>query len=236
MKAPKTAMILAAGRGARMGALTDERPKPLLEVGGRAIIDHAVERLAAAGVERLVVNLHHKGEMIRVHLSRRTGPEIRFSEEFDALLDTGGGIARALPLLGDKPFFSVNGDVIWLDAGTDSLARLAARFDPAQMDALLLLQPCVDAVGYRGRGDFLMDRAGRLVRRPESGAAPFVFTGVQLLAPALFAACPDGAFSLNRLYDRAIEAGRLYGLRHEGLWMELNTPDGLAAAEAALAE
>lgn len=218
-----------------MGELTNRRPKPLLEVGGRAIIDHAVARLTAAGIDRLVVNLHHKGEMIRQHLSGHGGPEIVFSDEFDALLETGGGIARALPLLGDAPFFAVNGDVIWLDAGEDSLARLAARFDPAAMDALLLLQPCVDAVGYGGRGDFLMDPAGRLTRRAEDGVAPFVFTGVQLLSPALFAGCPDGAFSLNLLYNRAIEAGRLYGLRHEGLWMELNTPDGIAAAEAALA-
>jgi MurNAc alpha-1-phosphate uridylyltransferase len=230
-------MILAAGRGTRMGSLTENRPKPLLQVGDRAIINHAVARLAGAGVRRLVVNLHHKGEMIRKHLIAAcdgSGPELAFSVE-DELLETGGGIANALGLLGDAPFYAANGDVIWLDSGEDSLLRLAARFDPAEMDALLLLQPCVNAVGYRGRGDFLMDAAGRLTRRPETGMAPFVFTGVQLLSPALFDDCPAGAFSLNRLYDRAIEAGRLFGLRHEGIWLELNTPEGIAAAEAALA-
>lgn len=234
MKAPKTAMILAAGRGTRMGSLTTDRPKPLLQVAGRAIIDHVLERLTGAGVERVVVNLHHRGDMIRDHLARVNDVDIRFSEEAE-LLETGGGVAKALPLLGDAPFFTVNGDVVWLDRTDDSLTLLAERFEPSEMDSLLLLQPCVDAVGYGGRGDFLMDASGRLKRRPEVGMAPFVYTGVQLLSPALFADCPGGAFSLNRLYDRALEAGRLYGLRHEGLWMELNTPDGMAAANAALA-
>lgn len=229
MKIPTTAMILAAGRGVRMGALTADRPKPLLEVGGRPIIDHALEKLRAAGVTRLVANLYHLGEQIRDHLSANWPGEIAFSDESGELLDTGGGLAKALPLLGPEPFFAVNGDALWRDDGEGALARLAAAFQPGEMSALLLLQPKETALSYDRAGDFGLDDAGRIAR-----PGPFVFTGVQLLDPALFAAAPDAPFSINLLYDAAIAEGRLYGLVHRGQWMEINTPEGIAAAEAAL--
>ncbi|HZD25431.1 MAG TPA: nucleotidyltransferase family protein [Alphaproteobacteria bacterium] len=235
MTAPETAMILAAGRGTRMGPLTQDRPKPLLSLGGRALVDYVIDRLLAAGVRRIVVNLHHHADLLQAHLQRRDDVELLFSDERNALLDTGGGLARALPLLGAAPFFAVNGDAVWFDAAAPALGRLAARFDPGAMDGLLLLMPSVRATGYRGRGDFEMGADGRLIRRQERAVTPFVYTGVQLLSPTLFDGHPAGAFSLNLLYDQAIEQGRLFGLRHEGDWMELNTPEGLAAAEAALA-
>jgi len=228
-------MILAAGRGTRMGRLTDARPKPLLPVAGKPIIDHVLAHLLQAGVERVVVNLHHKGPQLRAHLAGRDGVEIAFSDEADALLDTGGGIANALSLLGDAPFYAVNGDVFWLDGEPPALDLLAARFDPTAMDALLLLQPTAAAVAYGGAGDFAMDAGGRLQRRGTQATAPYVFTGVQLLAPALFADAPDGAFSLNVLYDRAIASGRLHGVRNAGQWVEINTPQGLQAAQDVLA-
>jgi MurNAc alpha-1-phosphate uridylyltransferase len=227
-------MILAAGRGTRMGSLTEERPKPLLEVRDRAIIDYVFDRLIAAGVRRVVVNLHHLAGMLRDHLARRGDVEIAFSDESDGLMNTGGGVAKALPLLGEAPFYVVNGDVLWFDAMDDSLRAIAARFDPDAMDGLLLLQPLVGAIGYDGVGDFLMASDGALRRRPEREIAPFVFSGVQLLRPGLFDRCPANAFSINQLYDRAIKANRLFGMRHEGEWMELNRPEGLRAAEAVL--
>ena len=228
-------MILAAGLGLRMRPLTEARPKPLLEVGGRPLIDHALDRLEAAGVRRVVVNLHWKGDMLRAHLAGRRAPAIAFSDESDALLDTGGGVARALPLLGPSPFYVVNGDAFWLNGAQDALQRLAARFGEAGADALLLLHPTVRAIGYSGAGDYHMTADGRLRRRREKEVAPFVFTGVQILSPALLREAPAGAFSLNRLYDRAQAAERLAGLRHDGEWMSLNEPEALAAAEEALA-
>lgn len=234
IKPPTHAMILAAGMGTRMGALTDDTPKPLLTVQGRAIIDYVVERLIDFGIERIVVNLHHKAERLQAHFAGRRDAEFVFSMERDTILGTGGGIAQALEHLGSDPFFVVNGDVIWFDAGRSSLADMAKRFDEETMDGLLLLHPTVKAVGYGGVGDFQMDQEGRLLRRQENRVAPFVYTGVQLLHPALFADCPDGAFSINSLYDRAMENERMYGWRHEGDWMELNTPEGLRKAEALL--
>lgn len=231
---PTRAMVLAAGMGTRMGSLTDSLPKPLLPVLERPIIDYVVERLVGFGIERIVVNLHHKGRRLREHFAGRDDVEIVFSDESEAILGTGGGIAHALEHLGPDPFFVVNGDVIWFDAGRSSLADMARRFDEDVMDGLLLLEPTVEAVGYGGVGDFQMDQQGRLIRRPENSVAPFVFTGVQLLRPALFEGCPDGAFSINLLYDRAMEAERMYGWRHEGDWMELNRPEGLRKAEALL--
>ena len=232
---PETAMVLAAGRGTRMAPLGDDRPKPLLQVAGRSLIDRALDRLAAAGVKRAVVNLHHKGEMIRGHLQNRRDLEITFSDETGDLLETGGGVAKALPLLGTGAFYVVNADALWFDGMKDTLQRLARRFDPARMDAILLLNPTVGAIGYPGMGDYVMWPDGALTRREETQVSPFVFTGVQILTPDLFAACPSGAFSLNLLYDRAEEAGRLFGLRHEGDWMCINTPTGLEAADQALA-
>jgi MurNAc alpha-1-phosphate uridylyltransferase len=231
---PKVAMVLAAGLGIRMRAVSATLPKPLIAVGGQALIDRTLDRLEQAGIERAVVNVHYKGAAVRSHLAGRMRPTVVFSDESDRLLETGGGGAEALPHLRQGAFFVVNSDVIWRDAQGNSLAALAQRYDDAEMDALLLLQPTVGAVGYSGAGDFHLCPEGRLQRREERAVAPFVFTGVQILHPRLFEDCPSGPFSLNLLYDRAIAAGRLYGLRHQGDWMDVGTPDGLKAAEAAL--
>ncbi|HSI42645.1 MAG TPA: nucleotidyltransferase family protein [Xanthobacteraceae bacterium] len=232
----RTAMVLAAGLGTRMRPLTDTRPKPLVEVAGRALIDHVLDRLADAGVERAVVNLHHRADQLERHLIGRTRPQVVLSDERGALLDTGGGIARALPLLGTEPFFSINSDTIWIEGIRPNLPRLAAGFDPDSMDALLLLAATSASTGYDGRGDFLMDAGGRLERRGERGVAPFVYAGAAVLSPALFAraALPEGAFSLVRMFDRARDAGRLFGLRLEGVWMHVGTPEAIEEAEEAI--
>ena len=227
-------MILAAGLGRRMGALTQSRPKPLLQVAGRAIIDWALDHLVKAGVQHAVVNLHHEADALSRHLQQRTDLDIILSDERAALLETGGGVAKALPLLGAQPFFVVNGDVLWFDDISSTLHAVAARFDPAAMDALLLMQPTVGAVGYNGIGDFTMLGDGRIHRRPQGTVAPFIHSGIQILKPGLFEGCPEGRFSLNVIYDRAANRDRLFGLRHAGQWMELNRPEGLAAAERAL--
>jgi N-acetyl-alpha-D-muramate 1-phosphate uridylyltransferase len=231
---PRRAMVLAAGLGTRMRPLTDTRPKPLIAVGGKALIDHVLDRLGSAGVDTAVVNIHHFAEQIERHLAGRRTPKIVLSDERVALLDTGGGIVKALPLLGEEPFFSLNADTIWLDGVRPNLVRLAESFDPERMDALLLLAATSSSVAYAGRGDFLMAPDGRLSRRRERDVVPFVYAGVAILAPAFFAEAPSGAFSLNLLFDRAIEAGRLYGLRLEGVWMHVGTPEAIAAAEAAI--
>jgi len=231
--APKRAMVLAAGLGSRMGTLTEDRPKPLIQVGGRALIDHALDRLEAAGVEQVVVNLHYLGDQIRDHLTPRTQPAIVFSQE-DKRLETGGGVAKALALLGDDPFYVVNADAFWLNGAVDALGRLAEDWDDSAMDALLLLQSTVDAYGYDGRGDFLCEAGGLLTRRPESETSPWLFAGIQILHPRLFDDAPEGIFSLNLLYDRALEAGRLYGVVHDGEWFHVGTPEGLIEAETYL--
>ncbi len=232
---PTRAMVLAAGLGIRLRPLTLDRPKALVQVAGRALVDHTLDRLAAIGIETAVVNLHYKSNSLRQHLAQRKQPKIELSDETALLLDTGGGVAKALPLLGAGPFYVLNCDIVWRDARENSLLRLAQSWDDAAMDALLLLQPTVTAIGYRGIGDFDMDPMGRLNRRAESMVAPFVFTGVQILHPRLVQDCPAQPFTLNKLYDKAAAAGRLYGLRHEGDWMDVGTPAGLQAAEAALA-
>lgn len=231
--APKTAMVLAAGLGQRMRPLTDKMPKPLIEVRGRAMLDTILDRLEDAGIDKVVVNLHYLGEMIEAHLKDRTGPEILFSEEAD-LLETGGGVTRALPLLGEGPFFVLNGDVCWLDGLTPALQRLAATWDDKEMDALLLLHPTCSAFGYEGIGDYFMDPVGRLRRRQERQIAPFIHAGIQILHPRLFEGAPEGSFSLNKLYDKAQEAERLWGLRHDGEWYHVGTPGELRAVEDAL--
>jgi N-acetyl-alpha-D-muramate 1-phosphate uridylyltransferase len=231
---PRRAMVLAAGLGTRMRPLTDTTPKPLVQVGGKALIDHVLDRLAAAGVETAVVNVHHFADQIERHLAARRTPAIVISDERPALLDTGGGVVQALPLLGDAPFFHVNSDTLWIDGVKPNLARLAAGFDAATMDALLLLASTAASVGYSGRGDFAMAPDGRLRRRAEREVAPFVFAGAAILTPALFADAPRGAFSLNRLLDRAAENGRLFGIRLDGVWMHVGTPEAIAAAERAI--
>lgn len=233
--APTTAMVLAAGLGTRLKPITDHTPKPLVSVAGRTLLDRCLDRLVEAGVTRAVVNIHWLGNQIRDHLADRRDITITLSDETDLLLETGGGLVKALPLLGDTPVFAVNADLIWRDEGPSSLQRLADAFDPTRMDALLLLHPRERATGHTGPGDFLLDASNRLIRRGARATAPYVYTGVQILQPSLLRDAPTGPFSLNILYDRAIIAGRLYGLVHQGDWMDVGTHDGLAQAEALLA-
>ena len=229
---PRTAMVLAAGLGSRLRPVTETIPKPLIEINGRSLLDHAIDRLALVGVERVVVNVHYMAAMIAAQLVRRDHPRIEISHEPD-LLDTGGGVARALPLL-DDVFFVVNSDVFWLDGKDRALQRLAAAFDPERMDAILLLQRTVTAVGYEGSGDYLIDASGRPHRRGEREVAPFLFAGLQLLHRRTFAGISDRVFSLVRLFDRAEETGRLHAIVHDGDWYHIGTPQGLAATRERL--
>lgn len=234
---PEAAMVLAAGLGKRMRPLTATRPKPLVEVAGRTLLDRALDHLRAAGVRRAVVNVHYLADRIEAHLARRSeGLDIAISDERAALLETGGGVAKALPLIDADPFFVINSDNMWVDGPVDTLRLLAQRWDEESMDALLLLVPLARATGYEGLGDFHMDPVGRLRRRNGLRVAPFVFSGIQILSKRLFADAPDGAFSLNRLYDRALEAGRLYGLVHPGLWFHVGTPGAVNETEALLTD
>ena len=235
-KIPQAAMVLAAGFGQRMRPLTDTMPKPLVKVAGKALIDHVLDRLADAGVTRAVVNVHSLAEQIERHVAARAAPRVTISDERGLLLDTGGGVVKALPLLGAAPFFHINSDTIWIDGVKPNLTRLADSFDAATMDALLLLAPGAGSIGYAGRGDFLMASDGRLRTRPERDVAPFVYAGAAILSPRLFDDAPQGAFSLTKLFTRAIEAGRLHGLRMEGLWMHVGTPEAIAEAEQAIAD
>ncbi len=232
---PKSAIVLAAGLGTRMRPYNGQIPKPLVTVGGKSLIDYGLDRLADAGVERAVVNVHHLAEAVERHLAPRRKPRIVISDERGELLGTGGGIAKALPQLGDAPFFLVNSDTLWLDGVKPNFARLAESFDATAMDALLLLAPTAGSLGYDGRGDYAMLADSRLRRRGEQEVVPFIYAGAAILAPALFAAAPAGAFPLTLLFDRAGEQGRLFGLRLEGTWMHVGTPEAVAAAEAALA-
>lgn len=229
---PESAMVLAAGLGTRMRPISETIPKPLVEIGGRTLLDHAIDRLALVGVERVVVNLHYKAEMVAAHLAARERPRIELSREQE-LLETGGGVARALPRLGDS-FFVVNGDVLWLDSKDYALARLAAAFDPDRMDAVLLLQRTVTAVGYDGSGDYFLDPLGTPRRRGEREVAPFLFTGVQLLHRRVFDGIAEPRFSLNLVYDRAERTGRLHAIVHDGEWFHIGTPEGLAMTRARL--
>jgi len=231
---PRRAMVLAAGFGTRMRPLTNTRPKPLVEVAGQPLIDHVLDRLAAVGVERTVVNIHHFADMMEAHLKRRTRPQIKLSDERGLLLGTGGGVVKALPQLGDAPFFHINSDTIWIDRTRPNLALLAEAFDPARMDALLLLAPAAGSIGYAGKGDFTMAPGGSLSARGDRDSAPFVYAGAAILAPALFENVPQGEFALTDLFSRAADAGRLHGLKLEGLWMHVGTPDAIPQAEAAI--
>jgi MurNAc alpha-1-phosphate uridylyltransferase len=231
---PKNAMVLSAGLGTRMRPLTDKMPKPMVEVGGKPLIDHVLGRLAEANVERAVVNVHHFAEQIERHLATRSKPKIVVSDERGLLLGTGGAVVKALPDLGPAPFFHINSDSIWIDGVKPNLTRLADGFDAAKMDALLLLAPTTGSIGYAGRGDFAFAADGRLTRRAERAVAPFVFAGAAILSAALFKDAPQGEFPLTLLFDRAAEQGRLFGLRLEGLWMHVGTPDAIALAENAI--
>ncbi|MGH7045852.1 MAG: nucleotidyltransferase family protein [Stellaceae bacterium] len=231
---PRRAMVLAAGLGTRLRPVTATMPKPLVELDGRALIDHALDRLALAGVEHAVVNTHYLAVMIAARLAGRTIPRVTISEEAE-LLDTGGGVAHALPDLGET-FFVVNGDVFWLDGPQPALLRLARAFDPGASDALLLLQPTARAVGYDGSGDYLLDPAGRPWRRRDAASAPYLFAGIQLLHRRLFDGITDRAFSLVRLYDRAERADRLAAVVHDAEWFHIGTPAGLDATRIRLAQ
>jgi MurNAc alpha-1-phosphate uridylyltransferase len=232
--APRRAIVLAAGLGTRMRALGGQLPKPLVKVGGKALIDYVLDRLAEAGVDRIVVNVHHLADQIERHVATRDRPRIIISDERRELLGTAGGVVRALPELGQEPFYLVNSDTVWIDGVQPNLARLAAAFEPQRMDGLLLLAPTASSIGYTGRGDFIMAADGRLARRAEHEVAPFVYAGAAILTPAFFAGAPAGPSSMSPLFDRAIEAERLYGLRLEGVWMHVGTPEAVKAAEAAI--
>ena len=229
---PKSAMVLAAGLGTRLRPITDTLPKPLIEIGGRALLDHALDRLVLVGVEQVVVNVHYKAAMVEALLAARQHPRIELSRE-EELLETGGGVLRALPSLGEW-FFVVNADVFWLDGRDFALARLAAACDPDRMDAVLLFQRTAGAIGYDGDGDYFLDPLGVPRRRGELEIAPFLFGGIQLLHRRLFDGVSERRFSLNRLYDRAESNNRLHAVVHDGEWYHVGTPEGLAATRARL--
>jgi MurNAc alpha-1-phosphate uridylyltransferase len=231
---PRRAMVLAAGRGERMRPITDRMPKPLVPVAGTPVIDHVLDKLAAAGVETAVVNVHYLADQIERHLKGRTAPRIVISDERAQLLDTGGGVVRALSALGDKPFFHMNADTLWIDGVKPNLDRMVEAFDPARMDALLLLAPLAGSIGYDGRGDFVMAPDGALQLRGEHEVAPFVYAGAAIVSPFLLDGAPAGPFPLTLLFNRAIKTGRMHGLRLEGVWMHVGTPEAIAQAEAAI--
>lgn len=226
--ASDTAMVLAAGYGKRMRPLTATQPKPLIRVAGKALIDYSLDQLEAGGVANAVVNVHYLADALEAHLQGRgRPPAIRISDEREELLETGGGMIRALPMLPD-PFFCLNSDNIWLDGPRDALAELSAAWDPQRMDALLLVVPHARAFNYSGKGDFHLDPLGRITRRRTGRIAPFIYTGMQLVSHRLMRDAPEGAFSTNVLWQRAIEEERLYGLSHTGLWFEVGEPSAIA--------
>jgi len=233
---PTTAMVLAAGLGTRMRPLTDTLPKPLVRVAGKPLLDHVLDKLGEAGAKDVVVNVHYLPDQIVSHLAARQSPRIAISDERDVILGTGGGVVKALPQLGDKPFFHMNADTMWIDGVRPNLARLAEAFDPARMDMLMLMAPTTSSIGYDGRGDYTMSADGTLHKRKEKQIAPFVYAGAAIVSPQLFASAPTGEFGLPKLFDDAEEAGRLFGLRLEGTWMHVGTPDAIAEAERAVLE
>jgi MurNAc alpha-1-phosphate uridylyltransferase len=232
---PHTAMIMAAGLGKRMRPLTATKPKPLIEVGGKALLDHVLERLRVAGVKKVVVNVHYLADALEAHLaSRNHGLEVVISDERDLLMETGGGLIRAAPLIDCDPFLALNSDNLWIDGPADTLKLLASQWDGTKMDALLLLVPLARAENHNGMGDFHMGRTGRLRRRERSRVAPFVFTGIQMVSKRLLKDAPEGPFSTNILWDRAIEEGRCFGAVHQGLWFDVGTPKSIELTEATL--
>lgn len=232
--ASDTAMVLAAGLGKRMRPLTATQPKPMVRVAGKPLIDHSLDKLAAAGVARAVVNVHYLADALEAHLTvRRLPPETEISDERDVLLETGGGMVKAASRLPD-PFFCLNADNIWLDGPRDVFAELSAAWKPDRMDALLLLVPHTRAFNYRGEGDFLLDPLGRISRRKPGRIAPFIYTGIQLVSHRLLRDAPQGPFSTNVLWQRAIEEGRLFGISHTGVWFEVGEPSAIAPTETQL--
>ena len=232
---PTTAMIMAAGLGKRMRPLTATRPKPLIEVAGQSLLDHVLEHLRTAGVRKIVVNVHYLADAVEAHLARSAnGLEITVSDERSLLMETGGGMVKAEPLIDADPFLVVNSDNLWVDGPADTLRLLASHWNDEKMDALLLLVPLARAGNHKGMGDFHMDRAGRLRRRERSHVAPFVFTGVQMVSKRLLRDSPEGPFSTNVLWNRAIDEGRCFGAVHQGLWFDVGTPGSIHTTEAAL--
>ncbi|MGF7170025.1 MurNAc alpha-1-phosphate uridylyltransferase [Sphingobium xanthum] len=234
-----TAMLMAAGLGKRMRPLTATRPKPLVRVAGQALIDHALDRIEDAGIRRTVVNVHYLADAVEAHLqarARQTGADYPVSDERAKLLETGGGLVKALPLLGDAPFLCANSDNLWINGPGDSIRLLASRWDDAEMDALLLVIPHARATGHRGLGDFHLDPQGRLSRRKSGRVAPFVYTGVQIISPRLIQDPPSDVFSTNIFWDRAIAQGRAYGMTHSGLWFDVGTPEAIPLVEAGIAD
>ena len=230
---PEVAMVMAAGLGKRMRPLTATRPKPLIEVAGKPLIDHALDRLRAAGVRKAVVNVHYLADSVEAHLAhRKCGLETVVSDERKLLLETGGGLVKAMPLIDSDPFLVVNSDNLWIDGPVDALKLLAANWDENRMDCLLLLVPLSSAHCHGGRGDFHMSPTGALTRRRPRGVAPFVYTGIQIVSKRLFAGeVPEGPFSTNILWDRAIAAGRCFGAVHQGLWFDIGRPENIRKAE-----
>src|SRR5258708_3168249 len=233
---PAKAMVLAAGLGLRMRPLTDRMPKPLVAVAGRALLDHVLDKLATAGVREAVVNVHYLPDQIIDHVASRAQPHVIISDERDVVLGTGGGVVKALPLLGDAPFFHVNSDTMWMDGVRPNLARLAEAFDPARMDILLLMAPTTSSIGYQGRGDYAMLPDGPLRKRRGPQGVPFVYAAAAIISPSLFSQTPSLPFSLTQTFDRANEQERLFGLRLDGVWMHVGTPDAIQAAEEAFLE
>lgn len=232
---PHTAMVMAAGLGKRMRPLTATKPKPLIEVGGKSLLDHVLEKLRAAGVKKVVVNVHYLADAVEAHLaSRAHGLDVAISDERSLLMETGGGMVQAERLIDSDPFLAVNSDNLWVDGPADTLKLLASHWDDEKMDALLLLVPLARAENHKGIGDFHMERTGRLRRRNKSHVAPFVFTGVQMVSKRLLRDAPEGPFSTNVLWDRAIEEGRCFGAVHQGLWFDVGTPTSIPMTEAAL--
>ncbi|MFD1333298.1 nucleotidyltransferase family protein [Methylopila musalis] len=228
-------MVLAAGLGTRMRPITDTRPKPLVNVSGRALIDHALDRLEQAGVARAVVNVHHHADQMEAHLTARPTPQIAVSDERERLLDSGGGVANALPLLHGDAFFVLNADTFWIDGARSNLRRLAEMWDPERMDALLLVAALTSSVGFDGAGDFAFTTDGRLSRRPERQVTPFAYAGAAIMPRSAFADWDGAPFSLNRLWNAAIERDRLHGLRLDGLWLHVGDPAAITEAERAIA-
>jgi N-acetyl-alpha-D-muramate 1-phosphate uridylyltransferase len=227
-------MVLAAGLGTRMRPITLTRPKPLVEVAGKTLLDHTLDRVSEAGIASVVVNTHYLASMVADHVADRSDLSVTVSHEPD-LLETGGGVRKALPLLGSGPFLVANADILWFDGERPTVARLRDGWDGDVMDALLLVVPIERAVGYSGRGDFHLDAAGRLARRCPDGTAPYVFAGVHLVNPELFTGTPDGPFSANLVWDRALRAGRLHGIVHDGPWYHVGTPDAVGDTESRIA-
>lgn len=230
----KRAIIMGAGKGTRMAPLTDRMPKPLVPFSGRPLIDHALDRLVAAGIEEVVVNLHYMADMLEAHLKSRKDVRIILSDERDLLLETGGGVKKARPLLGDDPVMTFNADSVWVEGREPILTRMMQAWDPVRMDALLMIANATNTIGEVRRGDFTMDQDGRLTRREPSTVAPFMYAGVQIIKPPLFDKGPDGPFSTNLIWDQIKERDRLFGLRMDATWMHVGTPGDLADAETFL--